>query len=173
MQAVDSIPSFQIRCPCAQLQTACEPWMGSQCHSYEACSGLPGEFATAHVRAQTRHPHSPPRPLPERKASCAQRTCCSRRHQSTLWDSYSPTLECRNTSPIRSSTSRPSQRRRAARAEERRVSVYPAPLDRERDLACSKLVVTHLSSRQVVSRRRTSSEVWLQTDCTAISCMTP
>lgn len=53
---------------------------------------------------------------------CAQRAYYRRRHQSTLWDSYSPTLTCRSSSPILSSASRPNQRGRAARAEARRMS---------------------------------------------------
>lgn len=58
----------------------------------------------------------------------------------------------------------------AGEGPELRRDGCPPPLDRERDLACFKLVVTHLSSRQVVSRRWTSSEVWPYrlTDCTAI-----
>lgn len=42
----------------ARSQTACAPWMESRFLFHEARPGLPGEFVTAHVCAQTLHPHS-------------------------------------------------------------------------------------------------------------------
>lgn len=113
----------------ARSQTACAPWMESRFLFHEARPGLPGEFVTAHVCAQTRHPHG------------HSGHCRSEKHPARLMLSslpvnlagfLQPPLECRSSSPIQFSASRPNQRRRAARAEGRRIFHLPSSLGSRR-----------------------------------------
>lgn len=157
----------------ARSQTACAPWMESRFLFHEARPGLPGEFVTAHVCAQTRHPHG------------HSGHCRSEKHPARLMLSSLPVNLAGFLQPhLRVSQFvadpillHPGPMNAGEQQDQRGATdiISPAPLDREGNLECSKLAVTHLSSRQVVSRRWTSSEVWPYrlTDCSAIStCIT-
>lgn len=119
--------------------------------------GLPGEFVTAHVCAQTRHPYSHSDHCRSKKASCAQRILPSSPSSVNPVGFLQPHPQVSQfvADPI---LCIPAQSTQAKRPELRRDGC-PPPLDRGRNLACFKPVVTHLSSRQVVSRRWASSEV--------------
>lgn len=139
-RAVDSIPSFHIRCPGIQLQTACAPWRGRGYFPTKRPSRAARRVRDCSCMcAQTRHPHG------------HSGHCRGKKH--AVHNAH-PTVVAIISQPCGILTAPPSSvavRRRshplhpgpinAGRADRRpelRRDGCPPPLDRERDLACFK-----------------------------------
>lgn len=157
-RAVDSIPSFHIRCPGIQLQTAFAPWAGwgRDCFPHEALSGAATRVRDCSWMCTDSGTRMATQATAGAKASCAYVAVAVSQPGGILTAPPSSVAVRRRSDPLHPGPIS------AGEQQEQSRDGWPSlqlPRDRKRNLACSKLVVTHLFSRQVVSRRWTSSEV--------------